>query len=121
MWPGGPPGAGVEGLGVQHGVGGGEFWGFYDRADQVDSLIASLNPQVPLPSSMCVVLCCVVCVGGWRVEGGGVVLGSRDGDGRAARMYGHWLKNSRGSDSILHANLRGSGKATCTTNFRSAT
>ena len=30
----------------QGGVGEGEFWGFYDRADQVDSLIASLNPQV---------------------------------------------------------------------------
>jgi hypothetical protein len=57
VWPGGPPGAGVGGLPL--GGGADEVWGFYDRAEQVDSLIASLNPQVtsatplhPLPLSL---------------------------------------------------------------------
>jgi hypothetical protein len=44
IWPGGPPGTG-SGIG-EFGGGRSEAWGFYDRADQVDALLAYLNPQV---------------------------------------------------------------------------
>ena len=44
IWPGGPPGTG-SGIG-EFGGGQSEAWGFYDRADQVDALLAYLNPQV---------------------------------------------------------------------------
>eukprot|EP00802_Teleaulax_amphioxeia_P003249 Tamp_03252.p1 GENE.Tamp_03252~~Tamp_03252.p1 ORF type:complete len:1069 (-),score=328.91 Tamp_03252:626-3757(-) len=43
VWPGGPPGTG-SGIG-DFGSGQSESWGFYDRADQVDALLAYLNPQ----------------------------------------------------------------------------
>ena len=44
VWPGGPPGTGSGIVGFGGGLS--EAWGFYDRADQVDSLLAYLNPQV---------------------------------------------------------------------------
>lgn len=56
VWPGGPPGTG-SGIG-DLGCGRSESWGFYDRADQVDALLAYLNPQVEAtPSSSTVCVC----------------------------------------------------------------
>ena len=54
VWPGGPPGTG-SGIG-DFGSGQSESWGFYDRADQVDALLAYLNPQVEACSTLSLLL-----------------------------------------------------------------
>jgi hypothetical protein len=43
MWPGGPP---QRAGGIGFGKDASETWGFYDSVEQVDALLAYLNPQV---------------------------------------------------------------------------